>query len=138
MVAPRGGQRAQPRPGRPKTASKAGLLQWALCFLCINTAVGQGFYIKKEPGEAGEIAPGRKEERDRDRSSEGEAIVQASLPVYATLSAFTTANFYPGPLHLVTTSMHRTGTNGSPPVSWIGIYRRLALDFGERPFHASG
>jgi hypothetical protein len=72
----------------------------------------------------------------RDRSSEGEAVVQASLSVYATLSAFTTAYFYPDPLHSVTTSMHRTGTNGSPPVSWIGIYRRLDMDFGEFTFHA--
>jgi len=48
--------------------------------------------------------PGRKEERDRDRSSEGEAIVQASASVYATFSSFTIANLYPEPLHLVEAS----------------------------------
>jgi hypothetical protein len=35
--------------------------------------------------------------------------------------------------------MHRMGAKRlSPPVSWIGIYRMLDMDFGELPFYALG
>jgi hypothetical protein len=38
-----------------------------------------------ERGMGSVSAPGRKEERDRDRSSEGEAYTTASPSIYATL-----------------------------------------------------
>jgi hypothetical protein len=76
-------------------------------------------------GEDGEIAPGRNEERDRDRSSEGEAVVQASLEVYAMLWSFTTANFYPDPRSLWKHPMYRTGKGGLIPVFWSFVVRKM-------------
>ena len=53
---------------------------------------------------------GRKEERDRDRSSEGEAVVRVGFCFsLRDVLVIHDSEFYPGPLYLVLTPMHRSG-----------------------------